>query len=57
MLNKRSRPAGILLLSVYAAAIVHQIMPHDADHGHGGSCSLCLLLVNAAVVVVGAVFL
>ncbi len=45
---------GLLLLCIYAAAIVHQILPHDSCHGHGESCSLCLLLVNVVVLSVGA---
>ncbi len=54
MRMKWSRFMGVLLLCVYAVAIVHQILPHDADHGHGESCSLCLLLVTTAVIVAGA---
>ena len=49
---------GVLLLCVYAAAIVHQLLPHDPDHGNGESCSLCLLLMSVVVFVVGvALFL
>jgi len=44
---------GILLLCVYAAAVVHQILPHDSAHGNGESCSLCLLLMSVVVFVLG----
>ena len=49
---------GVLLLCVYAAAIVHQILPHDPSHGKGESCSLCVLLMSVVVFVAGvALFL
>lgn len=43
---------GVLLLCVYAAAIVHQILPHDPCHGNGESCALCRLLMSVVVFVV-----
>jgi hypothetical protein len=43
---------GLLLLCIYAAAIVHQILPHDPSHGNGETCSLCLLLMSVVVFVV-----
>ena len=46
---------GVLLLCVYAAAIVHQILPHDPGHGNGESCPLCLLLMSVVVFVAGVV--
>jgi len=46
---------GLLLLCVYAAAVVHQMLPHDDCHGHGEACALCLLLANAALPAVCAV--
>ena len=49
---------GVLLLCVYAAAIVHQILPHDPCHGNGESCALCLMLVSVVILVAGvALFL
>ncbi len=54
MRTKWPQLVGLLLLCVYAVAIVHQLLPHDADHDHGDSCSLCLLLVSAAVIMTGA---
>ena len=40
---------GTLLLCVYGAAMLHQILPYDPGHGSGKSCSLCLLLRSVTV--------
>ena len=50
------RRVGLFLLCVYAAAIAHQILPHDPGHGNGDSCSLCLLLASVVLLVLGAAF-
>ena len=45
--------AGLLLLGVYAAALGHQILPHDPGHGNGKFCSLCLLLSGVVLLALG----
>ena len=49
MRTRWMKPAGLLLLCVYAAAIAHQLLPHDSSHGSGDSCSLCLLLTSVVL--------
>ena len=49
----RLRRLACLLLLLYGAALVHQVVPHD--HGlhdaKGQACPLCLLLTVAALVI------
>ena len=55
MRDRWIKQIGLLLLCVYAAAIVHQALPHESGHGTGESCSLCLLLMSLAVFFAGVV--
>jgi hypothetical protein len=50
---RRTKLIGLLLLCVYAAAMVHQILPHGPGHGRGETCALCLLLTTLVVFVAG----
>lgn len=57
MTRRWLRVVGIVLLCVYAAAIVHQLAPHHREHGDGDTCSLCLMLSGAAVTALGILLL
>ena len=46
------RLIGLLLLCMYAAATVHEVLPHHPGHGNGETCPLCVLLTSLAVFVV-----
>jgi len=48
---------GLLLLCIYAVAIVHQVMPHDGCHGQDDSCCLCAMLFGVVVLAGGTILL
>lgn len=49
MRTQWTKHIGLLLLCIFAAAIIHQALPHHLDHGNGQSCSLCVLLFSSVV--------
>ena len=46
MLRRHIGLVALLLVGLYAAAIVHQVLPHDHAIGDGSSCALCVLLAG-----------
>jgi len=46
MVRRHIGLVALLLVVLYAAAVVHQVLPHDHAHGDGSSCALCVLLAG-----------
>ena len=53
MRTRWTKGVGLLLLCIFAVAIVHQTLPHHPGHGDGKYCSLCLLLMSAVILAAG----
>ena len=51
MVRLRKTALAVVLIALYASAALHQVLPHDRNHGEGESCGLCLLLHHAALTV------
>ncbi|NIA13330.1 MAG: hypothetical protein GWP08_04560 [Nitrospiraceae bacterium] len=51
MVRLRKTALAVVLIVLYAAAVAHQVLPHDFNHGDNEPCALCLLLHHAALTV------
>ena len=51
MRMRRVQLLAFALLCLYAAAGIHQFMPHHADHGTGEACFLCVLFAGLLIAV------
>ena len=51
MVRRHIGLVALLLVGMYAAAFVHQVLPHDHAHGDGTFCALCVLLAGVGLTV------
>lgn len=57
MNRKWARTLGLLLLCVYAAAVMHQVLPSHCGHESENSCPLCHLLAGFVLFVAVLTFI